>query len=185
MPLLTTTTLAEEVGITSGALFRHFVSREAMLQEAAQVALAKIEATFPAPGLPPLERLLALARNRLRVVGSDPGVAWVLRSEQAYLSLPDHAVAQLQDLVRRSKRFIMEVLREGAANGTIRADIEPEVLFVPVLGTIHALIGMAGVHQTAARTRGATPARVLAALEILLAPAGDARQATTEGPKTT
>lgn len=167
---LTTTTLAAEVGVTSGALFRHFESREAMLQEAAQYALAKIESTFPDPGPPPLERLLALAENRVRVVGADPGVAWVLRSEQAYLSLPDDAVARLRDLVKRSKRFVLAALRDGSADGTIRSDIEPEILFVPVMGTIHALIGMAGVHATAGRTKGSSTARVLAALAVLLAP---------------
>lgn len=167
---LTTTAVAAEVGVTSGALFRHFDSREAMLQEAAQYALAKIEATFPDPTLPALERLLALAYSRVRIVGADPGVAWVLRSEQAYLSLPAEAVVQLKDLVRRSKQFVLVALRDGAAKGTIRTDIEPEILFVPVMGTIHALIGMAGVHATAGRTRGSSTERVLAALTILLAP---------------
>ena len=171
---LTTTSLAAEVGVTSGALFRHFDSREAMLQEAAQHALARIEATFPDPTLSALERLLALARNRVRIVGADPGVAWVLRSEQAYLSLPADAVAQLQDLVKRSKRFVLTALKDGAAEGTIRTDIAPEILFVPVMGTIHALIGMAGIHATAGRTRGSTAERVLAALMILLAPADGA-----------
>jgi len=167
---LTTTAVAAEIGVTSGALFRHFDSREAMLQEAAQYALARIEATFPDPTLPAMERLLALAHNRVRIVGADPGVAWVLRSEQAYLSLPAEAVAQLKDLVRRSKGFVLAALRDGAAKGTIRTDIEPEILFVPVMGTIHALIGMAGVHATAGRTRGSSTERVLAALTILLAP---------------
>lgn len=167
---LTTTTLAEEVGVTSGALFRHFKSREAILQEAARHALAKIESTFPDPTLAPLERLLALADNRVRIVGADPGVAWVLRSEQAYLSLPADAVARLRDLVKRSKRFVLTALRDGSADGTIRSDIAPETLFVPVMGTIHALIGMAGIHATAGRTKGSSTARVLAALAILLAP---------------
>jgi AcrR family transcriptional regulator len=167
---LTTTALAEEVGVTSGALFRHFASREAMLQEAALYALARIEATFPDPALAPLERLLALAGNRVRIVGADPGVAWVLRSEQAYLSLPPEAVAGLQDLVKRSKQFVLAALRDGAVDGTIRQDIAPEILFVPVMGTIHALIGLAGVHATAGRTRGSSASRVLAALGLLLAP---------------
>ena len=53
-------------------------------------------------------------------MGADPGVAWVLRSEQAYLSLPVDAVARLRDLVKRSKRFVLTALRDGSADGTIR-----------------------------------------------------------------
>jgi hypothetical protein len=38
------------------------------------------------------------------------------------------------------------------------------------MGTIHALVGMAGVHATAGRTKGSSTARVLAGLAVLLAP---------------
>jgi AcrR family transcriptional regulator len=167
---LTTTTLAEEVGVTSGALFRHFASRDEMLEEAVQYALAKIEATFPDESLPPVERLLELARNRVHLLGSDPGIAWLLRSEQAYLTLPARAVEPLRDLVKRSTRFLLDALREGASQGSIRSDIEPEVLLVPVVGTIHALIGLAGIHKPTTRGRQVSSARVLSGLERLLAP---------------
>lgn len=167
---LTTTTLAEEVGLTSGALFRHFASRDEMLQEAVRCALARIETTFPDASLPPLERLLALARNRVSLLGSDPGLAWLLRSEQAYLTLPEDAVQSLRDMIQRSARYLLEAIREGVAQGSIRGDIEPQLLLVPVMGTIHALVGMSGVHRVASDKRRGEPERVLSALQLLLAP---------------
>lgn len=166
---LTTTKLAQEVGVTSGALFRHFESLDAILEAAVREALDRIEETFPDPELPPVERLLLLARNRIRVVGGDPGISWLLRSEQAFLTLPEEAVAQLRSLVDRSKRFLLDALREGVERGTVRGDIPPEVLIVPVMGTIHALVGLPGIHRATTR-RGPSPDRVLAALEQLLAP---------------
>ena len=45
--------LGREVGVTSGALFRHFPSRTAMLDEAAKRAVALLEATFPPAELAP------------------------------------------------------------------------------------------------------------------------------------
>ncbi len=182
LPSLTTTTLAREIGVTTGALFRHFASRDDMLRAAVEHGVAKIAATFPDESLPPVERLLGLARNRVRVLGSDPGVAWLLRSEQAYLSLPDDAVDQLRVLVKRSKRFILAAIRDGAAQGSIRNDIEPEVLFVPVMGTIHALIGVQYIHGTATRNRRTSPERVLSALERLLAPPGRSTDGEPETP---
>ncbi len=167
---LTTTTLAEEVGVTSGALFRHFASRDAILQEAVRYALGRIEGTFPDASLPAVERILQLARNRVRVLGSDPGLAWLLRSEQAYLTLPEDAVERLRDLVEQSRRYLLDAIREGASQGSIRDDIEPEVLLVPVMGTIHALVGMTGVHQLATGGRRRDPGRVLSALDRMLAP---------------
>jgi len=54
---LTMERLARELGVTSGALFRHFPSRTSMLNEAARLAVTRLEATFPPASLPPLERL--------------------------------------------------------------------------------------------------------------------------------
>jgi hypothetical protein len=75
----------------------------------------------------------------------------------------------LRGLAVRSRRVLLESLREGAARGLIRGDLDPELLLVPVMGTIHALIGMPGVHRTAAKGRPRTE-RVLAALLRMLAP---------------
>lgn len=174
---LSTTTLAEEVGVTSGALFRHFASRDEMLQAAVQHAVARIESTFPDPSLPPLERALGLARNRVRLLGAEPDLAWLLRSEQAYHMLPAAAVAQLRGLVKRSERCFIDAIREGVVQGTIRDDIDPESLRVLVMGTVHALIGMPGVHRRAKTARRPAPENVLAALERVLAPAGPPKAA--------
>ncbi len=166
---LSTTNLAAEIGVTSGALFRHFSTRDEILAAAVQYAIPQMEATFPDESLPPLERLMQLARNRVSLLGSDSGLAWLLRSDQAYHALPEDAVKQLRNLVRRSKRYLLSAIREGAKQGTIRGDIEPEVLLVLVTGTVHAMIGMPGVHRPSSPGRGANSSRVLAALEQILA----------------
>ena len=166
---LTTAAVAQEIGVTGGALFRHFASRDEMLQEAVTYALAKIEATFPDDALPPFARLMALARNRVHALQPDPGLRWLLRSEQAYLTLPEEAVQRLRALVDRSRRFLLDAIREGAAQGSVRADVDPEVLVVVVMGTIHALSGSPGIQKASSRRRP-DPDRTLDGLELLLAP---------------
>ena len=175
---LTTANLAAEVGLTSGALFRHFASQDEILREATRHAVARIEATFPDESLSPVDRVLALARNRVSVLGADAGLAWFLRSEQALLALPQDAARMLRDLLNRSRRYLLAAIREGAADGSMRDDIDPEVLLVPVLGTIHTLIGMSGVQGTSSGRRPSTE-RVLAGLMRLLARPGRGRASTT------
>lgn len=141
--------------------------------------MLRIEETFPPATLPPRERLLQLARKRVRLLGSNPGLAWILRSEQAQLTLPADAVEDLRAVAERSKRFLLAALEEGAREGDIRRDIAPEVLLVPVLGTIHALIGMPGIHRAKSGPRRPDADRVLAALQRMLAP-GDAAEEEPE-----
>ncbi len=179
---LTTAELARRVGLTTGALFRHYASIEEILDQAVRGAVETMEGTFPEPGLPPLERLLGLARNRVKVLGSNPALIWLLRSEQATLALPPAAVERLADLVRRSRAYVLEALREGAAQshmgdqGSVRDDVAPEVLAVVVMGTIHGLVGLPGVHKAAGAGRRPSAEQVLDGLVRLLAPPGEGKR---------
>src|SRR5512139_3123316 len=170
LPSLTAASLAAEIGVTSGALFRHFASRDAILAESVRYAVARIEDTFPDPDLPPLERITRLAHHRVRVLASDPGLAWLLRSDQAYLTMPDDAVARLRALVARTRRYLLDAVEEGAKAGSIRRDVEPAALVLVVMGTIHAVIGLGALHTRATSPGRPDPGRVLAGLERLLAP---------------
>lgn len=169
---LTTANLAQEVGLTTGALFRHFATLDDVLRETVRQALDKMEFTFPDSSLPPLERISALARNRVAILARDPGLAWLVRSEQALLALPKDAVVSLLEFVSRSRRFLLDAIREGARQGSIRRDIEPEALLVSVAGTIHALVGMPGIHRLAQGSRSVGPERVLEGLMRMLASSG-------------
>lgn len=169
---LTTANLAREVDLTTGALFRHFATLDDVLREAVRQGLAKMESTFPDPTLPPLDRISALARSRVETLSWDPGLAWLVRSEQALLMLPGDAVDSLKEFVSRSRRFLLLAIREGAREGSIRRDIEPEALLVSVAGTIHALVGMPGIHRLAKGSRRVGPERVLLGLMRMLAPPG-------------
>jgi len=177
---LTTATLAEAIGVTSGALFRHFESRDAILAEAVRHATERIHESFPDENAPPLDRMLGLARNRIRLFGSDPGLAWLLRSDQAYLTLPPDAVRQLRELVARSRDYLLAAIRQGIREGSIRRDIAPEHLLVTVMGTIHALIGLSGAHRHASAARRIDPESVLVALERMLAPMDSTPAARTK-----
>ena len=166
---LTTATIAEAVGVSTGALFRHFRTLEDVLHEAAVVAIEKMEKPFPPSQSPPADRLLELARARVELLGGDAGLAWMLSSEEARLKLPKDAVAELAKLVTKSKQFIMKALKQGQQDGSIRDDIAPDALIVCVLGTIHALIGMGGIRGNKKRTtRNVKTETVLQGLRVML-----------------
>ncbi|GJM45599.1 MAG: TetR family transcriptional regulator [Gemmatimonadota bacterium] len=172
---LTTGSLAEGVSVTTGAIFRHFASLEDVLVESVRVAIEQVHRTFPDEGLEPLERIIALARNRVRLLGSDAGIAWLLRSEQASMQLPASSVRDLRQLVQRSREFLLGAIRQGIADGAIRDDVGAEELLVVVMGTIHTLVGATGVHGSARRSRSASVPKTLDALRVLLSRPGGPR----------
>jgi AcrR family transcriptional regulator len=180
---LTTSALAHEVGLTTGALFRHFRSREEILNAGAHDAVSRLETTFPDPSGPPLDRLLELARNRVRLLGGNGGLRWFLISEEALLVLSPTAQREIRTVVKRSRRFLLDALTDAAGEGSIRTDLEPDQLLVPVMGTIHAAIGLGGAHRRAAVRDRATD-QVLGTLATLLRPSPPAppRHRTRRSP---
>jgi len=166
---LTMAALAEAVGLTSGALFRHFANRDAILEAAVELAVSEVEATFPAAELPAIERLGHLARARIALLSKEPAVAWLLRSGQAVGTLPPPAVKRLGGLVQRSRAYIRDALRGAVAAGDVRTDVSPDVLLLIFTSTVHALIGRPG--SPGRTTRGVPPDRAVDELLVLLASA--------------
>ena len=165
---LTAAAIATEIGVTSGALFRHYESLDEIYRAVLHYAKTTIETTFPDVALPPIERLFTFTRNRVQLLGASPGLAWLMRSEQADGVFPSDAVAILWDITRRSREFIQHALLEGVDDGTIRDDIDSDVLLLLITGTMHALIGIPGIRQTAEGAQANLPSRVLLAMEQLL-----------------
>ena len=166
---LTMATLAEAIGVTSGALFRHFSTREEILDEAVRLALARVEETFPDLALPPLGRLRQLALARVHLLTTEPGVAWLLRSQQAHLALPPDAVKRLRGLAAKSRSYIRSALAEAVAAGEVRADIPVDVLLLVFTATVHALIG--DPDRRAPGPGGKQPTPAIEGLLAMLAPA--------------
>jgi len=151
--------LGREVGITSGALFRHFPSRAAMLNEAAQRAVALLETSFPPEDLPPLERLRKFLAARSRLAARHAGIPQLVFSEQFGKALPPEGARVLRDMVRRTRGFVVESLKQAGARGEVRGDVPPEELAGVVMGVMFArtLLGSpggAGAALPADRPRG-------------------------------
>jgi AcrR family transcriptional regulator len=165
---LSTKTIAEEVGVTTGALFRHFPSLQEILREVTRFAISQIEDTFPDESIAPLERIKLLAKNRIMLLNSCNGLAWLLKSEQAFLTLPMDSVESLRSMMKQSKRFLLKSIKDGISEGSIRNDIEPEILIVPIMGTIHSMIGMPRMKNSSHKKQLSEINKVLNGLEIMI-----------------
>ncbi len=161
---LSTRVLADEVGLTTGALFKHFPTREALLLGMAERVRELLQATYPDAALPPRERLDQLARARLTLVADSAGVLTLVLSEQFALALPEDAVRVLREAIRQTHAFVARALRDGQEDGTIRSDVSAEAL---------GLLFMGAMQMTAlARRTGAVTSThdAVEALDVLIRP---------------
>lgn len=168
---LTMANLAQELGVSSGAPFRHFKSRDEILVEVGRRVAELVDATFPDPGLPPLERLEGLFRVRTEVLGKESGMARLIFSDQFAKALPPEAAAQIHGIVKRTRAFLLQALKDAAEAGLIRNDIPPKDLLVPVIGTLQHLGFLTAVTAEGMGFTRPDATQVLATLLALLKPA--------------
>lgn len=165
---LTTAALAEELGVSVGAPFRHFKSRDEILEAVALRVADLIEATFPDAGLPPLQRLEELFRARVEMLGRESGIARLIFSDQFTKALPAEAVVHIHRVVKQTRSFVLQALEEAAETGLIRRDIPPRDLLVPVMGTLQHLGFLTALSTEGRDFKRPDPSRIVATLLALL-----------------
>ncbi len=170
---LSTRSLSEQVGLTSGAIFRHFPSLEALLEAVVARVEAVLESTYPPPGLPPRERLARFIEARSAAVGQQLGILRLVLSEQFLLALPAGGSARLSACVQRSRAFVTRALHEGQQAGQFRADLPAETLAPIVMGTMQML----ALSTASSKQRATEVSAVRAGLLELLGPPRPARAA--------
>lgn len=164
--LLTTRRLAEQVGLTTGAIFRHFASLDALLDAVVARVEFVLASTYPSDDRPPRERLERFVEARSTAVGDQVGILRLVLSEQFHLALPKGGSARLAACIKRSREFIHECIRDGQAAGEIRDDIEASALTAIVMGTIQVL----ALSAADPRHRAADARSVRESLFALLVP---------------
>ncbi len=163
---LSTSHLAKQVGLSSGAIFRHYPSIDALLDAVVTRVEAVLESTLPSATLPPVERLVRFVEVRSSAVGNQLGILRLVLSEQFLLALPRSGSERLSACVQKTRAFIRECLREGQASGVLRADLPPDALAPIVMGTVQMLaLSSAKKEQREAEARA-----VLGSLLTLLRP---------------
>ncbi|MBI5497842.1 MAG: TetR/AcrR family transcriptional regulator [Deltaproteobacteria bacterium] len=161
---LTTSSLARAVGLTTGALFRHFDSTEAILEAVAERVETLLRATLPDADLPPRVRLERFLDARSAVAGKHAGILRLMTSEQFTLALPPGAKRRLRAAVAETRALVTRTLADGQAEGAFRDDQPADALAVIVLGTLKMLAFAAAVGGAPE----AQSARVRATLRALL-----------------
>lgn len=150
--------LARDVGIRESSVYKHFASKQALLDaliERADAHLGSVATRFGTTitagadaastyqGVSK-ESLLAIARSMLDVVLHDPQFALLRRllTVEQYRE-PDAAARYHDYFIARPLAFQTELFRPLIAAGDFREGLDPEQVALAFFGPIHLLIGLA------------------------------------------
>ncbi len=153
---ITTNHIAKAVGLSQGALFKHFASKQtiwlAVIDRVASGLLSRLQAVAARDDAP-LERLRTIYMTHVGFVTDHPGVPRILFHE---LQQPDDSPIKqaVRHLLGRYHVMLCGVLDEARASGELAAEVEVEAAATLFIGTIQGLI----VQALASGDIGAMPA---------------------------
>lgn len=134
---LTMATLAKEVGVTSGALFRHFETRDAILVALAERTAEQLRADLVADSaLDAREALRAFVSARLGTVSRAPSAPLMVLSPDVHLALPEKGREALASIVKDTFAFVAKLVAKGQRDGVFRSDLSAQAAAGVVLGAL-------------------------------------------------
>lgn len=156
---ITTTAIAQRMGLTQGALFRHFPSKDAIV-EAVMTCVAErllARADLAAQDIDsPLAALEAVFIAHIDFVSRNPGVPRMLFGE---LQRPDDTLTKktVQELIRRYGERIRTLLEKGKATGELDGKLDIAAASVSFIGAIQGLVMQSLIAGDADRVRRDAP----------------------------
>jgi TetR/AcrR family transcriptional regulator len=156
---ITTTWIARQMGVTQGALFKHFPTKEAILEAVmhwvAERLLARVDQA--AQGCTSsLATLQAMFMAHIDFVTEHPGVPRMLFGElqRQGETLPKKMV---QTLIRQYRARLQQVMEQGKANGELDALLDVDAATVLFVGSIQGLVMQSLIAGDVARLRADAP----------------------------
>jgi TetR/AcrR family transcriptional regulator len=140
--LITTTDIASAIGVTQGAVFKHFPTKEAIWVAAVrwvrEVLMQGLESAA-AEASTPLDALSAMFRTHVDFVIAHPGVPRLIFHE---LQQPaDSATKQeVRALLQGYRKLLLDTLEQAVVRGQVIADLDREAAATTFVGLIQGLV---------------------------------------------
>jgi len=138
---LTIKNLADALGITEPAIYRHFKNKS----EIVKTMIGSFEsATATGSGLSGFDAITEFARSRFAQVAANPPLARVMFAEELFMD--DREFSELMlGMMHKHKNSLEKHFIEAQAGGEVRRDISLDMLFRLVFGPVRLLVKQWGI----------------------------------------
>jgi len=156
--LITTSDIAAAVGVTQGAVFKHFPTKDAIWLAAMRWVREQLLATLQsaaAGASTPMAALRAVFRAHVGFVGTHPGVPRFIFHE---LQQPadSEAKQEVRAVLQGYRKLLMGLLGAAVRQGQAPADLDQEAAATMFVGIVQGLVmqSMLSGKPTAMRAQG-------------------------------
>lgn len=130
--------LARQVGLSPAAIYRHFKSKDDVLDAALDLIGEMLLDTVRAArteGSGPLDALHRLLVRHLRLIRENSAIPRIVFSEEVFGGDPGRR-ARVHRILRTYLEAVAEIVAEGQKQGEVRADLAPDTAALLFLGIV-------------------------------------------------
>ncbi len=135
---LSIASVAQRVGVVPSALYRHFKSKDAIVDTVMSLVRERLleNVRAVAQAVPdPLEQLHVLLARHVQFIKENQALPRLVFSEQVYEGRPGRRRAMFRTIQAYLDQ-VAEIVRRGQAQGRVRKDLDPGTVAVMFLGLI-------------------------------------------------
>lgn len=139
---ITTQAIAERMGLTQGAVFRHFPDKEAIWLAVFAWVRESLGAAFAAAtekAESPLAKIEQAFFAHVAFVAANPGVPRVLFHELQYPG-DSRVRAEVRAMITAYRRRLMQLFAQAKAAGELPRDLDPTLASVLFIGAVQGLV---------------------------------------------
>lgn len=156
---LTTSEVAKHMGVTQGALFRHFPSKDAIWEAVAEWVAGRLMARLDAavdPAAAPLDALECMFMTHIEFITRHPGVPRLILGQlQHGRATPARRV--IDAMLARYRERLKAVLTAADERGDLAKGLDREAAAIAFIGAIQGLVVQSMVAGSIERIRSLAP----------------------------
>ncbi len=142
--LLRTSEIAERVGFSEAALYKHFSTKKDVITATIRAAGKELIESLSASAEEAetddnLEKIRRVFKTHMRFIQNNPGITRLLFSDEVHFN-EESLQKELLNIINKYKDLIKSLLRKGIEKNQIREDIKPDSSFSFYFGMIQAQI---------------------------------------------
>ncbi len=139
---LTTKNLANSLGVSDAALYRHFDSKKELIKMVLcyfEHLSCEVLQDIKKQELTPLDRIRRFVNNRYDMFEKEPDLAMVMFSEELFKNDPSFSEYYV-GIMHIHRDEVLAYIMEGLKDDTIRSDLNPVHVFRMIVGSMRLLV---------------------------------------------
>lgn len=137
---LTIRNIADKIGISEAAIYRHFENKEEIISELCNLVFTKNKFWYEYTSSENPQKLLQdIMLNQLKILKANPYLSAILFQEDIFTEYPK-IKEKMNQYRNRNENILKDIITEGQKNYKISTKIKPSVFAILYMGSIRILV---------------------------------------------